>query len=183
MFSLLLKELTFVRFLYITYKKFDFKCSIQLTILSSYIAVPLTLVRTMRRLIKVFIVRHYANILMQYAGIFKGCKNTIFFGSAVGRGAVLCNARRRRRIRTGSIPTSVMKKRMNNIPIMVVKTRFASITEGKLIIHRILKEKYLFYMNIFDIFLIFAQNIDCGYTLEPPQSQSIDCGYTLELPK
>ena len=23
-------------------------------------------------------------------------------------------------------------------------------------------------MKIFDIFLIFAQNIDCGYTLEPP---------------
>ena len=26
-----------------------------------------------------------------------------------------------------------------------------------------------FQMKIFDIFLIFAQNIDCGYTLEPPQ--------------
>ena len=26
-----------------------------------------------------------------------------------------------------------------------------------------------FQMNFFDIFLIFAQNIDCGYTLEPPQ--------------
>ena len=25
-----------------------------------------------------------------------------------------------------------------------------------------------FQMKIFDIFLIFAQNIDCGYTLEPP---------------
>ena len=24
-------------------------------------------------------------------------------------------------------------------------------------------------MKFFDIFLIFAQNIDCGYTLEPPQ--------------
>ena len=24
-------------------------------------------------------------------------------------------------------------------------------------------------MNCFDIILIFAQNIDCGYTLEPPQ--------------
>ena len=24
-------------------------------------------------------------------------------------------------------------------------------------------------MKIFDIFLIFAQNIDCGYTLEPPR--------------
>ena len=26
-----------------------------------------------------------------------------------------------------------------------------------------------FQMNFFDIFLIFAQNIDCGYTLELPQ--------------
>ena len=26
-----------------------------------------------------------------------------------------------------------------------------------------------FHMTIFDIFLIFAQNIDCGYTLEPPR--------------
>ena len=26
-----------------------------------------------------------------------------------------------------------------------------------------------FQMNFFDIFLIFAQNIDCGYTLVPPQ--------------
>ena len=25
-----------------------------------------------------------------------------------------------------------------------------------------------FKMKIFDIFLVFAQNIDCGYTLEPP---------------
>ena len=26
-----------------------------------------------------------------------------------------------------------------------------------------------FHDIIFDIFLIFAQNIDCGYTLEPPR--------------
>ena len=26
-----------------------------------------------------------------------------------------------------------------------------------------------FHQNSFDIFLIFAQNIDCGYTLEPPR--------------
>ena len=24
-------------------------------------------------------------------------------------------------------------------------------------------------LKMFDIFLIFAQNIDCGYTLEPPR--------------
>ena len=50
------------------------------------------------------------------------------------------------------------------------------------------------------IFLIFTQNIDCGYTLEPPRpggsyeykmkiafflifAQNIDCGYTLEPPR
>ena len=40
-------------------------------------------------------------------------------------------------------------------------------------------------LKIFDIFLIFAQNIDCGYTLEPPRhfAQNIDCGYTLEPPR
>ena len=26
-----------------------------------------------------------------------------------------------------------------------------------------------FHMKIVNVFLIFAQNIDCGYTLEPPQ--------------
>ena len=31
-------------------------------------------------------------------------------------------------------------------------------------------EKFLWEM--FDIFLIFAQNIDCGYTLEPPRRGS-----------
>ena len=30
-------------------------------------------------------------------------------------------------------------------------------------------KKVHFQMNFFYIFLIFAQNIDCGYTLEPPQ--------------
>ena len=29
-----------------------------------------------------------------------------------------------------------------------------------------------FHLKIFDYFLIFAQNIDCGYTLELPQSGS-----------
>ena len=36
------------------------------------------------------------------------------------------------------------------------------------------------------IFLIFAQNIDCGYPLEPPRIfllQNIDCGYSLEPPR
>ena len=31
-------------------------------------------------------------------------------------------------------------------------------------------------MKFFNIFLIFAQNIECGYTLEPPQ-----WGYVLTL--
>ena len=29
-------------------------------------------------------------------------------------------------------------------------------------------KKWQFSVEIFDIFLYFAQNIDCGYTLEPP---------------
>ena len=29
-------------------------------------------------------------------------------------------------------------------------------------------KKENFHWKMFDIFLIFAQNIDCGYTLEPP---------------
>ena len=28
-------------------------------------------------------------------------------------------------------------------------------------------------MKKFDVFLIFAQNIDCGYTLEPPQYEGV----------
>ena len=38
-----------------------------------------------------------------------------------------------------------------------------------------------------DIFHITAQNIDCGYSLEPPQrggsNEYIDCGYSLEPPQ
>ena len=30
-----------------------------------------------------------------------------------------------------------------------------------------------FHWKIFDIFLIFAQNIDCGYTLEPPRREAV----------
>ena len=35
-------------------------------------------------------------------------------------------------------------------------------------IYKVLKNEKFQYKN-FDIFLIFAQNIDCGYTLEPPR--------------
>ena len=31
--------------------------------------------------------------------------------------------------------------------------------------------------------LVSAQNIDCGYSLEPPSAQNIDCGYSLEPPQ
>ena len=30
-------------------------------------------------------------------------------------------------------------------------------------------KEYNFKMKNYDIFLIFVQNLDCGYTLEPPQ--------------
>ena len=33
-----------------------------------------------------------------------------------------------------------------------------------------------------DIFHVSAQNIDCGYSLEPPR-KNIDCGYSLEPPR
>ena len=45
-------------------------------------------------------------------------------------------------------------------------------TSGKLA-HAIIRDSLAlkiehFQLKSFDIFLIFAQNIDCGYTLEPP---------------
>ena len=49
-----------------------------------------------------------------------------------------------------------------------------------------------FEIRMSDIFHISAQNIDCGYSLEPPQrmsdifhisAQNIDCGYSLEPPR
>ena len=39
----------------------------------------------------------------------------------------------------------------------------------------------IFQIKKSDIFHISAQNIDCGYSLEPPQN--IDCGYSLEPPR
>ena len=51
------------------------------------------------------------------------------------------NARRCHFIRTGSNLTSAFSKRMNYISGMVVKTRVASITEEKYIIHRKLMRK------------------------------------------
>ena len=38
-----------------------------------------------------------------------------------------------------------------------------------------------FQIKVFDIFHISAQNIDCGYSLEPPR-WNIDYGYSLEPP-
>ena len=46
-----------------------------------------------------------------------------------------------------------------------------------------------FVVNVLSVNLIFhisAQNIDCGYSLEPPwrgSAQNIDCGYSLEPPR
>ena len=51
------------------------------------------------------------------------------------------------------------------------------------------------FTGVYIIFLISAQNIDCGYSLEPPRrggsneyhnlcfEQNIDCGYSLEPPR
>ena len=35
-------------------------------------------------------------------------------------------------------------------------------------IFKVVKKNENFHKKSFDIFLVFAQNIDCGYTLEPP---------------
>ena len=43
-----------------------------------------------------------------------------------------------------------------NLPMQYTKNFFSSKIEN-------------FHQKNFDIFLIFAQNIDCGYTLEPPR--------------
>ena len=40
-----------------------------------------------------------------------------------------------------------------------------------------------FQMKICDIFLIFAQNIDCGYTLEPPRLEPPHRGGSNEYPQ
>ena len=37
------------------------------------------------------------------------------------------------------------------------------------------------FTGVYIIFLISAQNIDCGYSLEPPRH--IDCGHSLEPPR
>ena len=58
-------------------------------------------------------------------------------GSAVGKDDVHLNARRRRRIRKGSSPTSVMSKCMKCISGMVVKTGVASVSERKKITLRL----------------------------------------------
>ena len=36
------------------------------------------------------------------------------------------------------------------------------------------------FTGVYIIFLITAQNIDCGYSLEPPRR---DCGYSIEPPR
>ena len=53
---------------------------------------------------------------------------------------------------------------------MNVRAYTINITQtGPCIMQRLLKVvKMIIYMKKFDIFLIFAQNIYCGYTLEPP---------------
>ena len=60
----------------------------------------------------------------------------------------------------------------------LVKMAFADMVQERVALR---KQAHMIYSNffrskidnfqrkIFDIFLIFAQNIDCGYTLEPPR--------------
>ena len=54
----------------------------------------------------------------------------------------------------------------------------------QIIILRILPPKHEnFQMKNSGSFHISAQNIDCGYSLEPPRRGGIDCGYSLEPPR
>ena len=55
-----------------------------------------------------------------------------------------------------------------NIKLVLVSTHYANMSVQYTAIFHGCKN-FNFQMKIFDIFLIFAQNIDCGYTLEPPQ--------------
>ena len=53
---------------------------------------------------------------------------------------------------------------MKNVQYENLPMQYTEIFSGEKI------EKFLW--KIFDFFLIFAQNIDCGYSLEPPQRGS-----------
>ena len=41
------------------------------------------------------------------------------------------------------------------------------------------------FVGVYLFFLFFIQNIDCGYSLEPPRrgGSNVDCGYSLEPPR
>ena len=66
---------------------------------------------------------------------------------------------------------------------------FAFITKTRLYNFDPLKPHFyivkLGFTGVYIIFLISAQNIDCGYSLEPHRlsAQNIDCGYSLEPPR
>ena len=51
---------------------------------------------------------------------------------------------------------SQKSKHYENLPMQYIEKKFGCKNEN-------------FHWKIVDIFLIFAQNIDCGYTLEPPR--------------
>ena len=44
---------------------------------------------------------------------------------------------------------------------------------------KVVKKNEKFHQKNFDIFLIFAQNIDCGYTLEPPRRGGLTSTHNL----
>ena len=63
---------------------------------------------------------------------------------------------------------SVSRIRPRFIRLYVRFTRVTNRVNRVFCVRRALKIEN-FQLNIFDIFLIFAQNINCGYTLEPPR--------------
>ena len=73
----------------------------------------------------------------------------------------------------------------------VPESSTGTITKSRLYNFELLKPNFykvkLRVTGVYIIFLISAQNIDCGYSLEPPRRflfllKSIDCGYSLEQP-
>ena len=88
-------------------------------------------------------------------GNFRQCQTTELGEVIVGEVMV-----RRRQTQEGMIKVGILINHYANMSIQNTCTAiFQSCKNDN------------FQMNIFDIFLIFTQNIDCGYMLEPPPNE------------
>ena len=59
-----------------------------------------------------------------------------------------------------------MEKHYENTPIQIYTEKFTT-------------KKWKFSDKKSDIFLIFAQNLDCGYSLEPPRPVPVNPSFTI----